>query len=130
MLNPNCNSSIDPSFLGYDPVLDGELFKISIDMRSVTLALAINLGVTRLATLEVVEGDLHREFNASNTSIVGDQFIDPLVAGMQPIYCLGGANETMDTFDDICFIQIGNVVMLPLFNSFGYDDSRPSYCNW
>ena len=132
MLNPSCNASIDPSFLGYDPVLDGELFKMAIDMRSVTLALAVNLGITKLSVLETVEGDLHHEFNTntSNTSVVGDQFIDPLVKGMDPIYCIGGANDTTDSFDDVCFIYIGNVVMLPLFNSFGYDDSKPSYCNW
>ncbi len=57
MADGSCNTTVDPAYLGYSPTIDNGRFHMDVDVRTLTLALAINLGVVELKNLDLVDGN-------------------------------------------------------------------------
>jgi hypothetical protein len=92
-----CNEIIPATKLGYDASRMGDNFKLSIDLRTHSLAISVNLGILNppLYGLEKVplplwvredfgEGDIYTVFM---DEFVLSAYVDPLIPGMEPLAC-------------------------------------------
>lgn len=129
MSDPTCNTSVYPPHLGYQPTIDNDRFHLGLDVRALFLALAINLGVVQLDTLDIVYGQYGRTIESNGSTAYGNQYIDPLRPGMDPVYCIQYYPSPASNATDVCFLLMGNAVGMPIFNQNGYSTVEPSYCS-
>lgn len=130
MSNDQCVSIINPTYLGYNAIYDGNDFSIGIDVRSLMTTLSINNLVIPLESLSVMPDQLF-SYDYANITYAFGKYYDPRYPGMKPVSCISN-NEILDAEGyafQYCFFSLkANQYALPLFNHFGYDVHEPSYC--
>lgn len=114
---------------GYLPEYEGNSFQISLDMRSVVTAQAMNLGILNFSlVVKVSNTETTVQYNLTETDtreIPIASFYDPSYPDMDPITCTT-QNYTYAPY--ICFVRMGSTAALPVFNHVGKSESEPIPC--
>eukprot|EP01038_Epipyxis_sp_PR26KG_P009741 gene9741-13107_t len=125
-----CNSVLAPPLFGYTPNYDKDMFYISFDFVSFSVAIANNLNITSFDRLSVVsDATIEQTFLGSIYTM--QLMYDERFPGMTPIVCI--TNATGDTIYPIllhkCFISISGVtirIAYPVINNYRRDcDCNP-----
>jgi uncharacterized membrane protein len=119
-IEPQCTNIVSPSLLGYSKYFNPSSLQISIDVRSMIVALAVNIGIISVKILQEVQGSTaYFTYNGQvyNTS----NYFDPQFPNMKPITCM--TNPTR------CIIQINQAIGIPVFNQIGTSLEYPNICN-
>lgn len=124
-----CIDSLDPTFLGYNPQMNGDDFNFRIDMRTIMTAYALNLN---LAAIDILIQVYDSDFDDKIVTYNGDTYsifmgIDPKYLGMQPVYCLIPISRTLQAsynFDQLCLAKIVDTYVLPHLNHFGVSSTN------
>ena len=131
--NQACFDTINPYYLGYNPIYDGNDFSVDIDVRSLMTTLAINNHVIPLGKLSSMpqQGLL---YDYDNVTYEFGDYYDPRYPGMNPVSCITAADVTVVDADgrpfQYCFFSLqAGQYGIPLFNHFGYSFHYPSYCD-
>eukprot|EP01035_Chromulina_nebulosa_P018737 gene18737-24502_t len=137
--NP-CSSAMALNSFGYDPNKNSPTLDFTIDMGSVTTAVAVNYGLIDLSDLIEVPGDNARKdlFNRMNFSAIPilnnnatfniSSYYDVLYAPTAPIYCVTFTNISISQ----CLLRFGNTLVYPVVTSWGYYPSpkaKVQQCN-
>jgi hypothetical protein len=130
----NVSNSINSAAFGFNPLtaINDDL-RISFDMRSVAVALAVNMNI--LAITELLRVPMNDNEEAANVFPyeycnhasskcnglnVTDwaAFYAPRYIGMAPLYCVGVVNafNTTEKTRFFCFIRSGNMILYPTMN--------------
>lgn len=129
--DPECAEVLDPLDWGY-VASDGDVFDVNIDVESFTTALAVNYGVIEHSSLRAASL-ITRTFFINDVEYILGYFFDIRYNDMQKISCISNTTSLpIDgslTLTSLCFQQIGNTVILPLFNHIGADETKPEFCN-
>jgi len=130
--NPNCSGTVNLADMGYNPAFDGEYFSLSYDVRSLASAVAVNQQVQYPDNFWFIAGtEMNYTYEQDGTSylyVMGQGF-DDRYPGMEPVLC-GGDPYNYTAAPPFCGFLINNKVFaLPLFDSYGADDTVPSYCD-
>jgi hypothetical protein len=121
--NPSCNfTGGNPEFFGYNSFGFSKDMTISIDVRSVVTANAVNDNILNVLNLQVTAKGY---FFFDNYNYTTSYYVDPRYPGMKPILCifLNGTRVPQ------CLIMVGNIYALPLFNHGGFSFTDPILCN-
>jgi len=54
--NPTCKTIVDPVNMGYNSKLDGEVFGVNYDVRTLVEAIAVNMGILTVSALTKISG--------------------------------------------------------------------------
>ena len=123
--DPTCNTTVDPVHMGYDSVLNGDTFAMTLDSRTLIDSMSVNLDLLLFSSLSIV-GESHTyHFENHGYNYTGNYYTDAWYVGMRPLFCLDNPGYQMDDdeleggINNICFISIGDVTGLPIFLHFG-----------
>ena len=138
MSNPTCNTTLNPENIGYNAVLSGADFSISVDVRSMMDSVALNFELVQLSTIGVVDASPSYEFYHNNYKYTGTFYQDVLYEGSHPMFCLKNNDTNADVIDSVqqlCLTWIENVTGIPFFLHYGaggYEDypNAPMPCDW
>lgn len=120
--DPLCASIMDPATVGYDAAFDFQEFSQKLDSRTFGDAIGINMGFLELGGIEVVGNTNKYELQHNGVNYTAQFYIDPAYPGMEPLFCIGSDDETIDPTQGVrqlCFLQFGNVTGIPVFNHYG-----------
>ena len=120
--NPTCNTTLSPLLFGYTTLGNTEDLTLTLDVRSLITAFAVNYAI--LFTFDLQEILATRSEISYNGVIYNSStYVNPNYPGMEPIYCIN--------FEDIdhCAVSIGAQYGLPFFNHMGSNETFPSPCN-
>jgi hypothetical protein len=137
LLDTHCNTTF-PAILSYVPSQNNTVgASINIDMNSFATAASVNMGYSSLENLEeVLFPELLLSFSVftyppTGESYVVKQFINPVHADMDTLYCLFEAAQ--HTFV-ACFVRLSWTFFLPVLNHVGGSNANtygiPHFCNW
>lgn len=131
MKDATCNATVNPFALGYDPAVNGDKFKIEIDVRTLFAALSVNYQVNGPQSLSSFTTT---RYLAENVNFVGVNFTllekyDPINAGMDPFACVGPAATIDDGTGWSCFLRVGNSYGAPFFLHTGINATYPQPCD-
>jgi hypothetical protein len=107
---------------GYSPY-DPDYLNIETDIRSLVTALAINMKITQIESLEEIDGTTTYYQIASNTVKLSSYF-DPEFPSVEPIWCATYRGNMTN-----CFLQVGGAYALPLLPHGGISEMRPTKCD-
>ena len=92
---------------------------LAVDMRTVTTAIAVNIGIANVTMLEKSNEIQIFYFNYTGVEYYLESFVDPNYPGMQPIFCIF-LSRTNQLY--VCMIQLviakAFTYGLPVFNSY------------
>lgn len=117
-----CKNISDARPLGYLENVSPTDFKITVDVRSLITAVAVNRNVMSLSNLQMIE-DSYSPVVYNNETYVFAKYVDPRYSGMRGIYC-----STNTTFS-YCFFVFGNTLAVPLFIHRGSSSYEPTVCD-
>ena len=120
--NSSCASIIDPTLLGYLSLVSPTSFRLSLDVRSLITAVAVNRQILDVSDLQMIENS---QFSTSidNGTYVFAKFVDPRYSGMRGIYC-----STNSSFA-FCFLTFGYKLAIPFFLHRGSNIYYPEACD-
>jgi hypothetical protein len=79
--NPRCSAVVDPALVGYNSFYDGDQFSLSMDVRSLVTALAVNENIISVTLLRPVMNSLTTYLYRNTLYVIGD-FYSPRYPGM------------------------------------------------
>jgi hypothetical protein len=128
---PNCSKAIDPAQLGYSQAYDRDAFNIAIDVDSLIVAMAVNIGALPVSYLQEIPGSSYFiQYDSLNITFTGN--FDPRTPQMTPIYCsrnVTNSNGDPVQLKTICTYKVGSLYGLPIFNHLGANHTSPEYCD-
>lgn len=125
-----CSAAAAPEDLGYLPGINDMVFHLSLDIRSIMTALAVNLGVMELSNLGLA-GDFYYPIQINNVSYIVAEYFDTRYTAMKPIVCLHNTTKVTSRTGGVtqaCFVLIGATLALPTFDHFGLSTNLPDKC--
>lgn len=123
--NDRCNSVISADMVGYSEVNNGNTMSIAFDVRTVSTALAVNMGALSIYQLQQLNFGDTMYFSYKNVNYTLGQYYDPRYPSMAPVFC-----STSKTYPALCALVFFNdTFALPVFNHQGANTSEPSYCD-
>ncbi len=131
MMNPLCSKCGDPKFLGYVPTVDNSVFPLSLEVRAISTALSVNLGILPITNL-IRSGEDHFYFSFNNVSYAAGEYYDLRYYQMKPIFCVRNvtaAPADVTIIPNLCFLTLGQTIALPTFNHYGTSSEHPVYCD-
>eukprot|EP01033_Poteriospumella_lacustris_P004000 gene4000-2851_t len=117
-----CKNITHALHLGYAENVSPTDFKISVDVRSLITAVAVNRNVMSVSDLQMIE-DSSQVTPVNNETYVFARYVDPRYPGMRSIYC--SSNTTFS----FCFLVFGNTLAIPLFSHRGSSAREPIMCD-
>lgn len=106
-------------------------YQFTIDMRSITTAIAINLHLRRLQNMVIVTNGAAGVLTAAPPpGYTSYGLIDPLYPGMKPIQCLFRSASISEATLEFCMVVIGTQPMYPVIQSLNLNATDASYFNW
>ncbi len=126
------NASMHGYFYSSTPAVTPSV-QMKVDTQSMMVAMGTNMGFTMTANLEEVfpspqlAAQVSFHFNYKGLDFSIREYYVVKYPGMTPIGCLFIKNGTEFMF---CIVQFQNLLALPIFNQFGANYTRPSFCNW
>lgn len=129
--DPICSAAVIPDSVGYVSYLDGDVYTITMDVRTFSTAMAVNYGVIPINNLKVVDKEL-RTFTYRNVSYTIAQYYDVRYPLMATVSCLKNTSvipHTQAQFETLCFYVMGETFALPVFNHYGASPKEPTFCN-
>ena len=135
---PSCNTSVNPTHLGYNFVLSGADFSTSMDVRTLVDSMAVNFGLLPLYQLNAVSGISPTTYTYRNNTYTGRYYADTWYPGMRPLFCISNNDQNPDLSQGVkqkCFMIFGNITGVPIFLHYGaggyppYSNS-PMPCDW
>ena len=125
---PKCNGIINAAELGWNPLVTGDTFTISIDVVALYTALAVAEQVNGPSTL-----DRYVTFSEVSKAVWGDveysivDKYDPGYPGMAPITCVGPSNQGADQWN--CLLRVGSSYGIPYLVHRGANKTYPEACD-
>ena len=129
--NPICSAAVIPASVGYINYLDGDVYTITMDVRTFSTAMAVNYGVVPINVLKLVDKET-RSFVYRNVSYAIAQYYDERYPLMATISCLQNTSvipRSQQQFQTVCFYVLGETFALPVFNHYGASPKEPTFCN-
>lgn len=126
----SCYNAIFPPTFGYYEPIDDNIFSVSLDVDSFSLAVSINLGMLDIRLLRPVsQRQGYFAYNGVNYAF-GDYF-DIRFPTMLPLYCM--RNVTLIPVgsnypEHLCVYAQGTTFALPVFNHYGASTDHPAPC--
>eukprot|EP01031_Cornospumella_fuschlensis_P027132 gene27132-32776_t len=118
-----CRSALNPAFFGYDTITRPATFTMTTDVRTLTVALAVNSGATDLRNLVEVASFRRELTDALGVTYNISRFYDPKFPGMEPVGCI----LSLDT--PACIVRRGQMAYIPVLHHVGANLSYPTLCN-
>lgn len=129
-----CAYGINPLCFGYYGPVDDGVFEITMDMNAFSTAMAVNLGVIKIANLGQASATFV-DLKIGNVTYLAGKYFDTRFPFMDTIFCLHNVTEIPTAADgqvlgaqNLCFYEIGQTLALPVFNHFGTSKTDPVYC--
>lgn len=125
---PHCSGILNIKQLGWNRIVNGDTFSVSIDVNTLFTALSVTYKVNGPNTLDGYEIiDIYTEIVFNNVTYQVTRVYFNLYAQMTPMFCIGpkGGNSS----DWNCLIQIGNSFGIPFFNHAGALPNYPEKCD-
>jgi len=123
-----CNSTVNPKQLGWSKEITGNVFTMTLDVRTLFSCMAVTLLVNGDDTLDyfvniriVAEGT----FNGVTYQAI-DKY-DTQYPGMAPMTCIGPKGGASSDWN--CVIRMGNSYGIPFFNHQGSNPNYPTKCD-
>lgn len=122
-----CSSILNPSHVGYDADINGDYFRIKIDINTYATALSVNNRLIHAEDLQLIpRSTFDQDFDGSTIQLSlynYDRF-----PNMDPLTCYNGTTQDSAIF--LCSLNIGNNMQgFPVFNHMGSNSTTPSYCD-
>jgi hypothetical protein len=118
-----CSSIIEPETIGFASYINPYQFNIELDVRSFITAVAINLKILSLDSIQQVR-DSVQSIEIAGVNLTFAYYVDPRYPGMSPILC------SFDEFFSYCILNIGGgIASLPIFIHTGSELYYPAPCN-
>jgi len=117
-----CLTAFHPGTVGWVPEFTGKFFELNVNVESLAIAMAVNLGILSVDDLELAQVyDLVLTYDITdfgNISLVANSYFDTRYKTMSPILCLTNITAVPpDTVQTLCFLPISyNAIALPVFN--------------
>lgn len=118
----NCTRIAPPELLGYQASVSPGVFKIALDVRSLMTAVAVNLNVLSLSSLQYVTRSNYT-VNFDGNNVTFSKYLDPRYPGMTPVLCLD------QPLFSRCVVFMGSVPALPMFLHRGSSKNVPEVCD-
>lgn len=132
MANKVCSTAIYPGTFGYYPLIDDDVFEITIDVESLATAMGINFRVQTPSTLRIIDSASRAFFRYQGIDFEIAQYFDIRFSTMEPILCIHNTSALPSTYSNIlqlfCVNVIGSTFTLPILNHFGSSSISPQYC--
>ena len=133
--NPTCNTTVVPQHFGYDPVLSGTDFTVSMDVRTLVDSVAVNSGLLDVTGLSTVGNTEVIQFEYNGYYYSAQYFIDTWYTGMLPLFCAVNNATTVDPalgVEQMCMWTEGNITGIPIFLHYGAGNhpASPMPCDW
>ncbi|RYH06601.1 hypothetical protein EON65_42675 [archaeon] len=128
--NPTCFSALNPENAGYSPQYSSSIFQLTLDVRSLAVALGVNYNIVPLDSLQLVSRNL-RGFSYNSTNFTMGIYYDPTYSLMGGVVCISQMLSPPSPLFPIqlCFYSLGSVLALPLLNHEGASQLFPEYCS-
>lgn len=145
------------SRFGYNSAVDGSTFKIVVDVRTFASGISVNKGFGSLRAqprYEIILSAGKTTISHSGHTYTAAYYIDQTYPGMSPLLCIVDSElpTTIDEYpltqltsdglgvNQLCMIQVGEIVLLPLLHHYGdnpkdkttgapLDSPRPCTCD-
>jgi hypothetical protein len=123
MSNPNCSHVAPPGLFGYKSYVPTDTFSIKFDVRTLVTCVALN---SRIASPYALQETAQSSFVYKNITYPIAAYVDPRYPGMRPVQCMYPGLPHNTPF---CFMIIGMIYAVPIFNHAGANFSLPEPCN-
>lgn len=131
-----CMDTVLPQNIGYVAVLDDTNFNIPLEVRSFSIAVAVNVGIMDVSNLGAA-GYSILPFEYQSVNYTFGQYFDIRYPTMKTVYCIVNQSAvpppaedgTLQGIKQLCFYALGNTLGLPVINSFGNSSANPVRCD-
>lgn len=127
--DPVCSSALNPVNVGFNEA-SGSIFRVSLDIRAFSTAMALNLDYIHIQDLRHLE-EQPFSFVYNDVTYNVTRYFDIRYPTMEPIYCSYNVSEIPPSSlpETFCTIVLVESVFLPVFNHLGASTYLPEYCN-
>ncbi len=129
--NLNCSYAVNPLTFGYYPTTDGYIYNVGLHMQAIAVALGVNFGIIPFQTLRVISRKV-ANFTYGRSSYTIGEYYDVRYPTMQTLFCITNATAlppSLSPYQQLCFLATGTTFILPVFNQYGVDITKPVYCD-
>jgi hypothetical protein len=121
---PECVTAFHPATVGWIGSIDYTILSVDINMESLAVAMAVNLGILKVEYLDIAQLlniGLPVTTDDGTFPYILNKYFDIRFESMEPIYCcVNGTRVPVGYPTVICAISIsGSSLALPVFNPFG-----------
>eukprot|EP01033_Poteriospumella_lacustris_P017784 gene17784-12739_t len=123
MGDPICNTTIDPSLMGFISGFNSDLFEFAIDVRSIIACISVNQNILFFDQLIPIQ-----QFNSmlvyDGETYFSSSYYNPKYPGMNPLVCLDSPTVQQ------CIIRVTPLLYaLPIFFHLGNSTEYPQQCD-
>eukprot|EP01031_Cornospumella_fuschlensis_P042177 gene42177-51502_t len=125
-----CGDALPPSQYGYSTAIDDGEFELSLNVETLSLAMAVNLGILALSDLSLASNELIPLYFHDTNYLLGEYF-DNRNLEMIPMSCIYNVSAIppgQPNIQYLCFYLYSRTVALPVFNHVGTSNFAPAYC--
>ena len=138
--DPACSGALENNFIGYEPEYGGDSFHIDLDVQSLVIAMAVNLGFLSLETLDYAE-NFNLEIavpipgSKRNVTYLLNGYYDLRYTSMTPILCMQNVTIAPPPFLTVLCVLVfqgssEEFIGLPIFHHGGVNTGTGFYpCN-